>query len=399
MDLPVAAFNIGLISVMDLLVNLVAVKYFGFNAVELGILNAAWTLVFIPVVRVADKLSDAGRVGLLWRLGSFSMILLQALMCLSMWFDEKPLIYVAYMVHAVLLASTRLAVNTYIFETRSSGEWNNTAVTVSRLRLLFESAILALLAYIGFSSVLSHYIYIAALFTLAHLLGILVIHEPALKIERILYRLESTLSRAFIPVKGLLTLSYLEIGGSTPLPTRIYAAAAASTGVVVTALIGFRLGNEYLWTPLPYYLTYTLGMGVSSVLLVYGIGRAVAFALYSMIKSDAVFSRGFFALSMMVRLTALLALINVRETALIGLLLGAIYLANDIIDSNLFLIFAKSRSGYGVGLYSLIGEAVSLVGSATSGYVFTSLGPLLTIAVTGLLSVLVIPAVLKHGGG
>ncbi|MEL9908650.1 MAG: hypothetical protein QXP97_01825 [Desulfurococcus sp.] len=399
MDLPVAALNIGLVSIMDLLVNLVAVKYFNFNAVELGLLNALWTLVFIPVVKIMDRLADAGKVRLLWYIGSSSMALLQALMYFSMILYSKQLIYVTYMVHTLVFASTRLAVNTYIFETRDSDSWNKASIMVSRLRLLSESVIIVSLALVGFSTIVtSGYMYLAILFTLLHFSGLLVIHEPRLKIERVLYRLESMLGKIFIPVKGLLTLSYLEINGSIPLSTRIYASALVPSGLIFLALVGFRLGNEYLWTPLPYYLTQVLRLGINDVLMVYGLGRLTAFALYIAIRSSLVFKKSSFAAGILVRLLVLMILVNVKSSILIGFLLGLIYLANDIIDSNLFLAFAKNRGGYGVGLYSLIGETISLIGSASSGYLYAVGGPSLITVLTTMLSILVIPVVLKSRG-
>jgi len=396
MDLLLAAFNVGMVSVMDLLVNLVAVRYFGFNVVELGILNALWTVVFIPFVRLIDRLADAGRVNAMWRIGSVSMLLLQALMSSSIMLNEKPLIYAAYGLHAVVFASTRLAVSTYIFETRSSSEWNKSSIMVSRFRLLFESLTIILIASIGFYTVLSSYIYVAVLLVLIHLASSLVIREPSLKLERILYRLESGLNRVFIPVKGLLSLSYLEIGGSASLPVRIYASTGVSTGLIIIGLIGFRLGNEYLWTPLPYYLSRGLGLGINSILMIYGLGRAVAFLLYSVVRSEMVFKPSSFILGVVGRITILLALMNTSNYLFFGFLLGFIYLANDVIDSNLFLSFAKSRGGYGSGLYSLIGEAVSLVGTLTSGYIYRASGPLATMALTSVLSLLLTPVVMKY---
>jgi len=396
MDLLLAAFNIGMVSVMDLLVNLAAVRYFGFNVVELGVLNALWTVVFIPFVRLIDRLADAGRVNTMWRIGSVSMLLLQALMSSSIMLNEKPLIYAAYGLHAVVFASTRLAVSTYIFETRSSSEWNESSIVVSRFRLLFESLTIILIASIGFHTVLSSYIYVAVLLVLIHLASSLVIREPSLKLERILYRLESGLNRVFIPVKGLLSLSYLEIGGSTSLPVRIYASTGVSTGLIIIGLIGFRLGNEYLWTPLPYYLSRGLGLGINSILMVYGLGRAVAFLLYSVVRSEIVFKPRSFILGVVGRITILLALMNTSNYLFFGFLLGFIYLANDVIDSNLFLSFAKSRGGYGSGLYSLIGEAVSLIGTSTSGYIYSAAGPLATMALTSVLSLLLTPVVMKY---
>ncbi|WP_276814808.1 hypothetical protein [Desulfurococcus amylolyticus] len=396
MDLPVAALNIGLASIMDLLINLIAVKHFNFSVVELGLLNALWTIVFIPVVRIMDRLADAGRVRLLWYIGSSSMALLQALMYFSLIFHSKQLIYVTYMIHTLVFASTRLAVNTYIFETRDSGSWSKASIMISRLRLLSESVIILSLALVGFSTIVtSGYIYLAVLFTLLHFSGLLVIHEPRLKIERVLYRLESMLGMILIPVKGLLTLSYLEINGSIPLSTRIYASALVPSGLILLALVGFRLSNEYLWTPLPYYLTRVLELGINDVLMVYGLGRLIAFSLYITVRSNLVFKKGSFAIGILVRLLVLMILNNISNSVLIGFLLGLIYLANDIIDLNLFLAFAKNRGGYGVGLYSLIGEIISLVGSASSGYIYAVGGSSLIAVLTTVLSMLVIPVVLK----
>jgi len=392
----VAALNIGLASIMDLLINLIAVKHFNFSVVELGLLNALWTIVFIPVVRIMDRLADAGRVRLLWYIGSSSMALLQALMYFSLIFHSKQLIYVTYMIHTLVFASTRLAVNTYIFETRDSGSWSKASIMISRLRLLSESVIILSLALVGFSTIVtSGYIYLAVLFTLLHFSGLLVIHEPRLKIERVLYRLESMLGMILIPVKGLLTLSYLEINGSIPLSTRIYASALVPSGLILLALVGFRLSNEYLWTPLPYYLTRVLELGINDVLMVYGLGRLIAFSLYITVRSNLVFKKGSFAIGILVRLLVLMILNNISNSVLIGFLLGLIYLANDIIDLNLFLAFAKNRGGYGVGLYSLIGEIISLVGSASSGYIYAVGGSSLIAVLTTVLSMLVIPVVLK----
>ncbi|MCY0867753.1 MAG: hypothetical protein OWQ48_00765 [Desulfurococcus sp.] len=397
MDLPLAALNRGLFSIIGTLLSLIAIVYLGFGVVELGVLNALNILAYIFVLQLADKLADAGRINLLWRIGGLSMILLHVLIYLSMALSSKTLIYVASVIYAVLIASAGLAINTYIFESRSSWEWNAAFVETSRFRLLFEALLLFAIAYASLRVVISSYIYYVALpATLVYMLSGLVIREPSLKIERIHYRLESIMSKAMVSVDGILALSYMELGGAVPISTRIYMAATVSSGLVFTALTGFRLGSEYLWVPLPFLLMNVLNLSIENVLLIYSAGRLVAFTFYTLIRKDVVFKKSFLTFSIILRVATVLALIRTSSVIVIGLFLGLIYLTSDVIGSNLFLIFAKSRGGYGLGLFNIVSEIVGLVGSITSGYVFASLGPSNTMSLIGALFLLAMPVALRY---
>ncbi|MEM4879114.1 MAG: hypothetical protein QW822_04110, partial [Desulfurococcaceae archaeon] len=62
MDVLMLSLIMATINTMDLVTNIFGVIVAGMGPVELGIMNALWTVAFIFAIRVANKLADKGEI-------------------------------------------------------------------------------------------------------------------------------------------------------------------------------------------------------------------------------------------------------------------------------------------------------------------------------------------------
>jgi hypothetical protein len=157
--------------------------------------------------------------------------------------------------------------------------------------------------------------------------------------------------------------------------------------LTIIGLLGFRISNEFLFTPLPYHFVKTLKFDLNQVFQIYGIGKIIAFLLYSLLQGGITRRNAFLASIPLRVFTVYVILVSGLDQLIIAVNLGLLYFANSIIDSNLYLQYVESTGGYGTGTYSLVSEASSLLGVLTSGFIYSTHGLTVLLALVGLLSI------------
>uniref|UniRef100_A0A7C2FNK8 MFS transporter n=1 Tax=Thermosphaera aggregans TaxID=54254 RepID=A0A7C2FNK8_9CREN len=392
---------ISLLNLLDLLINIIAVRIIGMNIIEISLLNFAWTIVFVFFVKIANRLGDKGIARFQIILGLIGVLSSEIFLKMVLKNGQYWLIYASYVVHAVAYSFTRIGVNAFVLENFQSSEWGVVFKKISRNTLLIDAVLLITISRITTGLFLQGFEYFIVITLLAYLLGVFKVKEPVFKIERILNRIERNISRVITSIHGYLNLTSFENFNGTFIPSyRVLQPIVTPLKLIIIGLLGFRIGNEFLFTPLPYHFIKTLGFDLNQVFQIYGIGKIVAFTLYTLFQG-VLTKKSVFLASIPLRIfTVYVILISGLDLPAVATSLGLLYLANSIIDSNLYLQYVESTGGYGTGTYSLVSEASSLIGVLTSGYVYSVYGLTVLLILVGFLSIpKIVLAVMKKDYG
>jgi len=368
------ACYLALLNVLDIIMNLTGLSIYRFTVVELGVFNAVWTITYIFSVRIATRIADRGEFKKNLALSLALILVSLSTLYYSLASHNKVLLYIAYSAHAVAASSLRVSVFTSILENYESYKWSRVNRRLVQTTLLIEGLVLALLSQIGFKAVVSGIAYLSAITVVLAVLSLVSIPQPTLLIERILYRIEHSLSRMLLPARAALAADYYSIG--VPDKQRIagFREKVASVGLVLICLVGLRISNEYVLTPLPYHMMNSVGLGIETIMWIYGLAKLVTALLLSSVFAGTP-SKGYFGLALAIRLLSSMALYTFFDQAFLPVLLLALTLySNTLVDIALYNLYIEVTYGYGAGYYSLVNEFSGFMGSLTSGLIYLFFG-------------------------
>ncbi|AFK51682.1 hypothetical protein TCELL_1259 [Thermogladius calderae 1633] len=377
MWLYIAGLALATLGVMDLLVNIVAVRLLNFTLIELGILNALWTAAVIPSLRHSNVLSNAGLTKRPTLIGFLVFASFFPLFYMSVMWKSATLLYTAYVLHAVTYSYVKTGCQTAVLESYPSHQWSHYSRRLAQLAVLFEGLLLLGISRVWSSLLEAWYFQLIAVFVLAgNALLILEIPQPSLRFEKILTRIESYLKKGLTRIHGYLTISSLDYADGEKVNTIIerFVKDGISLSLIAAALAAFRVGNEYLFTPLPFVFIRLMGLKTPDVITLYGVGKMIGFTVMLVLPPKVV-SKGAFTLATLIKIVSVVGIIFWRpDLGFSSVLLAAIYISNLVIDTTIYTLYVTTTSGSNVGLFNMVAEASSLVGTLTSGFVMTILG-------------------------
>ncbi|MGC9181618.1 hypothetical protein [Thermogladius sp.] len=377
MWLYIAGLALATLGVMDLLVNIVAVRLLNFTPVELGLLNALWTAAVIPSLRHSNLLSNAGLTKRPTLIGFLAFAAFIPLFYLSVSWRSAALLYTAYVLHAVTYSYVKTGCQTAVLESYPSHQWSHYSRRLAQLAVLFEGLLLLGVSRVWSSLFETWYFQLIAVFVLAgSALLVLVVPQPSLRFEKILTRIESHLKKSLTRIHGYLTISSLDYANGEKVNILIerFVKDGVSLTLIAAALAAFRIGNEYLFTPLPFVFIRLMGLKTPDVIALYGLGKAIGFTVMLVLPPNVV-SKGAFTLAALVKVASVAGIVFWRpDLGFSSVLLAAIYISNLVIDTTIYTLYVTTTSGSNVGLFNIVAEASSLVGTLTSGFVMTILG-------------------------
>lgn len=366
-SLALIAITIGVIGVLDILTDVVAIAVAGISAVELGLLNSIAYVAYLLTLMFAQKYAEQGVIRKQLVLVLASLITYTGLMLMFINTGSFMLLLLSYMLCPAALAYARLATLAYIHEGFESHSWTKALNARFVLVSLSEGfflwiASMTLRRDVYYTTVLLSTTAIAACAA-----SFVFVKEPTLKIERHLFKVESTISYLESTISKF--LEYTSLSESSLYYNvkfaKLYKLPKLSVSTILLSLIGFRLGNTITLTPLPAILSKTQGITLSDVLVVYGLSRVLAIAGIVGLASG-VLRMLFYMLTPL----AWLALAVSSNATLAGLLLGFILYVNSDFDVVLYSIFIENTRGRGTSAYIILGEIASFVGAFLSGYVY-----------------------------
>ncbi|WP_440059640.1 hypothetical protein ACSU1N_00325 [Thermogladius sp. 4427co] len=377
MWLFVGGLVLGLFGVLDLLINLVAVRILGFGIVELGVLNAVWTILIIPSLRHANAFSNAGVTKKPVVMSLVFLIVLVAFLYESIELKVPGLIYLAYGLHAISYAYAKTSCQTAVLESFPSDKWPSVNRRLSQTSILFDGVLLIILSKTWPLILLPEYYTFFSVTAIASL-GMLLaaIPQPKYRFERIISRIENYMKRGLTRIHGFVALTsidYVEKSYLNSIADK-YIVSGLGLSLILASLASFRVGNEYLFTPLPYIFIILKGLHIRDVLFIYGVSKIISFILLFLIPRNVV-SKGMYLVSIILRVLGVVAImIEAPDPLYASLMLATIYVTNLIIDTTLYAHYLETTGGSNIGWYSLTAEFASFIGTLTSGLVFQLVG-------------------------
>ena len=366
---------LALLNVLDLVFNLIGLKIYGFTVVELGVFNAVWTLTYIFSARVANRLADKGLFKKMQTVSFTTLVFSSIVLFSALNTHNLILFYTAYCLHAVTVSYARISTFTSILEYFDSSKWKSVNRGFIKRILVIEGLVLLTLAFTGFKTLVSNIYYFLAILVISSLLAVKAIPQPTLMIERIMFSIEKNLMRMLTPIRATLSLGYQTIDLPDKLGVLRDAFIGGKIGVyaILACLIGLRISNEYMLTPLPYHMMAS-NYGVESILIVYGSAKLLAPILLGFTPST-VTNKGSLLTASTARLLASIALYySINSLASTILFLSIIFLVNAVLDAILYSLYIEATHGYKTGYYMLVNELTGFTGSLTSGLIYVFLG-------------------------
>ncbi|MEM1793381.1 MAG: hypothetical protein QXV30_00145 [Desulfurococcaceae archaeon] len=378
MQLVFACTYMGLLNVIELILNLFAVVVLSASAIAIGLLNAVWTLAYIPSAYLASKLSNKGFIK---ESLMSSVILITSSIAILTKASSIAYLSLGFVAHSVSLATARLAIITALLEANDSSKWSSVNRRYVQLIALIEGLLLLAIASIGFKALLNNLTLLAFIASLFGVATLATAPKTLLPIERTLTKLEKTLHRILLPARAITALGYQSLYTPTGyyIFQRIWSMGAeVSLTPIALSLISLRISNEYLFTPLPYFLLKVLGLGIDGALAIYGSAKVIASTALSAIPIDfSEKSRTLLIVSLVVRAVSATALLCLGPSpTLLSISITLVYLTNVFIDIAIYTAFVNATAGYRTAMYTVLSELASLAGAATSGYIFASTGQL-----------------------
>jgi len=355
---------------MDPLLNIIAVTIFGFNALELGLFNSLWTIAYIPVSRIVNKLVNKGYFRRALSYSTITLTLLIVLSIISLTHRVKQILYTIYMLHAVTYALSRTSIYTSLLEYYDSSRWSIATYRFMLTVFFIESLLLITISFIGYSVFIDYMHLFLIIVLLVSFKSVFSIPQPELLIERIIFSIEKRLGNILYSTKTILTP--LNPYTSREFDRDLLRYKAISLTTIYLSITSLRVSNEYVFTPLPLILR-GIGFNAESVILVYGLSKLACFII---LLITPVNSLGLTYLSILSRL-AVIAYFSISfntSIATIVLLLTLTYLSHVFTDTALYSLFNEVTYGYKTGTYMAIAEIASLTGSLSSGVILSSFG-------------------------
>jgi len=366
---------LALINMLDLLFNLVGLRLYGFNVVELGVFNAIWTLTYIFSARTANYFADHGWFKKMQTISFTSITLMSITLLFALDMSSKPLFYISYCLHAITASYARISIFTSMLEYFDSSKWRAVNRGFIKRVLLFEGFSLLIVALAGFKTVINNIHYLLLMVIIVSLVSIKVIPQPMLMIERLLFSIERNLMRMLTPIRAGLSIGFqsIELPDKLSVFTEVFERGGVGVATILLCLIGLRISNEYMLTPLPYHMLAHDYM-VESILIVYGFAKLLAPLLLLFIPTSTR-SPGSLLSAILARLIASIALYSmITSLPLTIILLSVIFLVNSVLEAILYNLYIEATHGYKTGYYMLVNEFTGFTGSLTSGLIYMFYG-------------------------
>ncbi len=395
----VLSIYLAIVTVFDLLFNLIGLKVFGFTVIEISVFNTFWTFTYALGAKFSNDLVDRGLFKKSSILSVVSMFLSITLLIPALNHVDRILLYTAYLFHGIALSSTRTTVFASLLEKYESSRWSIVNRRLLQLSLLIEGFLLIIISWYGFGQVFRN-IYVIALFIiLTGLFAIKYTPNPTLLVERPLFSIEKNLGKIFSATDALLSISYapLHVPSRIDLVRNYTGLESIKPSTIYYSLLGLRIANKYVLITLPYHMIYSTGIGFDNVIGIYGYARIFASLLMYMFINIDLLSRGSIASTLTIRLLSTILLYMFITNYYVSVtMLTLVFLSYALLDTILYNLYIEATYGYGTGHYVLVNEIGNLTGTLSSGLVYLYIGVSGIIGSTFLSTLFLLPLMKKH---
>ncbi|MFP3294797.1 MAG: MFS transporter [Caldisphaera sp.] len=332
---------------------------------QYGLISAMWSAVFIASNLFLGKISDRGNNKFLIVISFLSIMVTGVLFS----FHSLTFLAIAYMFHALGVASSNLAVSTTIFEMKSSDRWKYYIELQKFSYYLIRGFGLLSFYFIGNIIPLDYFIYFSVAIGF---LTFLSLPKVNLRMERVLHSFSQDFNSIANHIK---ILSYLAYDSISSLPNAVkqgyISYKAVSTKMISLSMFFATFTGDYIFTILPLLIKSYISLGL--LWLSYGITALIisfSLILFSMflntgnkkVAISLIISRGIW-------LVSVLSFINNTLNLIAYIAISSVLFS--MIDIALYNIFSEGSSGYGSHIYYTLRELGTLTGSLLVGIAYT----------------------------
>ncbi len=351
-------------------------NYIGFDPrvsyIEFSVISGLWSAAFISTSELLGRLADRGEHRSLALISTAAIGTSAALFTLSR--GSVALLGAAYLFHAVSTASANLAFSTSLFELSPAETWES-RTSVQRLGLYSIRGVgllaLAMIApLVGVAGPVAAVLFTGTLVGLTFLTSL----TPSLPLlERRLNKVLNNLASLRSYSASLAAFVGGRYGVLYSLSSSLWERSRSPMRVALSASFAAFVGDYFL-TALPLYLRasdvtfrgYSLAFGVAGVVTAGALVFVDVAPAETWLAATLVGARGAWMS---------LGLGVARGIAGLTLYLVPSYALFASIDLQLYRIFVRRSSGYGVHSYAILKEMGSLTGSFVGGVAILA-GPL-----------------------
>jgi hypothetical protein len=207
---------------------------------------------------------------------------------------------------------------------------------------------------------------------------VIAIRDPPVRFERILYNIESNISKITrLTTTSLFVFELLRGDHRVLLSPRIKwymtISKAKSFASVLLVLFMFRFANSLMLTQLPVYLSQSLNIRGNDILVIYAIARLYLLAIY-VLTSGKRSSPTTLILARAVTSILLVVFAAGLGGFAISPLLGLVIYLNGLVDVILYNMYTELQGKARTTAYMLVGEVAGFLGTVTSGLMYSIVG-------------------------
>jgi hypothetical protein len=362
---------------LDIFTDIVAIVKGGASPVQIGVYNALSYVVFIAGLFFGGRLGDRGVIRLQTILLAIALVGYSVSLQLFTRSCLLNALIVMYVTYPLAQAFATTSLTAYIHEHYPSYDWQR-LLKLRHILIRVVEVFFLLFLSINSQVVLEN----PTGLTLASLLFTtyiaLVIRDPPVRFERILYNIESNVSKiTHSAITSLFVFELLRgdhrVFLSPCVKWYMTINKAKSFASVLLALFIFRFANSLMLIQLPVYLSRSLNITGNDILVIYAIARLHLLVIYGLTSGKRLSPT---ILILARATTSTLLAVFARELGgfVISLLLGFVLYFNGLIDVVLYNMYTELQGKAKATTYMLVGEVAGFLGTITSGPTYSIIG-------------------------
>ncbi|MEM0038020.1 MAG: hypothetical protein QXU35_05385 [Zestosphaera sp.] len=397
MWLLLSTMYVAFLGLTDLLVDLVAINYYGIDAVTLGLLSGLWVILYALTSKIASRTAESRGPKTLIMI---SMLTVQTFIYFLLVLKGIQYLFIAQALHAVSVALAKNAVSIAILDNMDEREWDSVNRRYFQVTLFFEGFLLYITSWFSLSLVVDSALWFSIVSGVICSLLFYYIPSGRFSLTRSLYRTERSINTSLTAVGILASLGYepLYIPSKARAFSRVWSSKVAlTTADVMFSTSAFKVSNSFLFTPLSFIFIRLLNLSNEVVLTIYGVAKLSAALALTLLPTS--FGRNLTLAALILRLLAASLIISafLTKNYEITLTLALVYLANVIVDSKLYSLYIDASLASSPATYTILSEISSFAGALTSGYVLTLGGMSLLLTTMTALTLVAARAPFKSG--
>lgn len=333
----------------------------------LGLVALVWSLVYIPATLIFSRIGDEGGVNILSITSMLASLL--AVYLLINYYSLFHILLLSYILHSIALSAGRISHSVSLNESYYFEEWSRYSMASLSTQRFMYAGLLIILYLSGLTSSLIYLVLLGSVLSIIY--PFLITYRGFERRYSIVISRLNTFSAVSRYVTAYLDSSYL---GSIDL-SEWYSSRGSLLIIVLSAFLT-SIAIEIVMTPIPAVLRASLGF--QNLLIVYVIVNiliGLSLILFSGSNPDP-------RLTGSLRIIPLLGILfttsvlssSIAYVYILGVFYALLNISNNLFSATLYNMYNNRAYGFGLGIFSSIIEAGSLIGDTLLWLLLGGLG-------------------------